>query len=862
MAQVYEFGPFRLDSERELLFRDGEAVPVAPKAVAILLALIRRNKQLVTKEELMEAVWSDRFVEEANLSRNIFLLRKALGERPQEHRYIVTVARRGYRFSHDVRLAAGGEGAAHLVEPERVWQIAAPRLPETFTSPRSLETLPNNLPQQVTQLIGREEVLAEVESLVRRHSLVTLVGTGGIGKTRLALQTGADRLDGLADGAWFVELAPLGDSALIVNAIAATFNLREQANRSLLDALLQYLRPRRLLLILDNCEHLVEAVAKIADAILHAAPQVRMLATSREPLRIAGEHVYRVPSLAVPPGDSLTSAEALHYGAIALFAERARAADAKFALSDASVPIVVEICRRLDGIALAIELAAARVRMLPPRQLAKRLDERFRVLTGGSRTAVPRQQTMRALIDWSHDLLSEPEQRLFRRLAIFVGGWTLDAAESVCSDGTLDALDVIDLLSSLVDKSLVVAEGENLRYTLLESTRAFALEKLEHAGEREEVAWRHAQWAADLGDRAYEAIWTIPISQGRAQCDPEIENVRFAIDWALSHDEILTAARILSGFSGIYRRLIGTAEVRSRLEAVLQRLDPAAQPSLAARVWYQLASLSFGSLEVEAAQHALELAERGNDALTKIGSLNTMAFGLYQAGRAHEAQSVIDRALRLANESGLTRSLIRAQALNVAASISRACGRLDAAQQTWAEALSLATALGDEGRAMEIRANMAELEFQKGNALTALELVNAIEAQRDRSQTDPNRIQRLENGAAYRIALGDILRASSAAREALCLARGIRALWATTAMQHLATVAALGAHPRVGARLRGYVDASYRYFGYEREPTEQRTYDILMTALREKLSDAEIESLAAEGAQLSEDQAVAEALSV
>ena len=272
---------------------------------------------------------------------------------------------------------------------------------------------------------------------------------------------------------------------VFLNTIASTFGLREQPNRPLLDVVTRYLRPRRLLLILDNCEHLVEEVANVAAAILRAAPHVRLLATSREPLRIGGEHVYRVPSLAVPPDGALTSEEALQYGAIALFAERARASDSRFALTDEIAPIVADICRRLDGIALAIELAAARVRMLPPRRLAQKLDERFRVLTGGNRTALPRQQTMRALIDWSHDLLTEPEQRLFRRLSIFVGGCSLEAAESVCPDDTLDALDVVDLLSSLVDKSLVVAEVDSSRYRLLESTRAFALEKLEHSGESE-----------------------------------------------------------------------------------------------------------------------------------------------------------------------------------------------------------------------------------------------------------------------------------------------------------------------------------------------------------------------------------------
>ncbi len=757
----------------------------------------------------------------------------------------------------------GSHRLKDLVEREQIWQLVAPGLPEAFPPLRSLDALPNNLPRQVTPLIGRDEVLAEIEPLVLEHPLVTLVGTGGIGKTRVALQAGADLLDGSADGVWFIELAQLNDAALIVNTIVATFGLHEQANRSLLDVLLQYLRPRNLLLILDNCEHLIEEVAKIADAMLRAAPQVRILATSREPLRIAAEYVCRVPSLTVPSSsDSLPAEDALRYGAVALFAERARVSDGKFTLTDETAPIVADICRRLDGIALAIELAAARVRMLPPRQLAQKLDERFRVLTGGSRTALPRQQTMRALIDWSHELLSESEQRLFRRLAIFAGGWTLDAAEAVCTDDTLDALDVIDLLSSLVDKSLVVAESEHARYGLLESTRAFALEKLEQSAEREALARRHAQWVADLGDRAYEATFTIPPLQRRAQFDPEIENARVAIDWALLHDEVVLAARILAGFDRPYQQLFGAAQVSSRFEAVLARLDAAAQPALAARVWNALADRSEGSRKVEAAQRAVEFAQRCDDRLTTIQSLVWMAYGLFQAGRPQEAQPFIDRALQLVKESGLTRSLIHAGALNVAALVALACGRTDEAEHSYAEALALHTTLGDEANAMGIRLNMAEFKFSKGNAAEALELVRAIEVQTHAARTDLNRSVALGNGAAYRLALGDISGARSAARDALQLTRGVRLLSATIAMQHLATVAALSGDVRRGARLRGYVDASCRNLGVEREVTEQRTYDILTTALREKLSDAEIESLAAEGAQLSEDQAVAEAMAV
>ena len=749
-----------------------------------------------------------------------------------------------------------------LIGAEHVWQLVAPGLPDTFPPLASLGSLPNNLPRQVTALIGREEVLSEIESLVRKHSLVSLVGAGGVGKTRLALQTGADLLDGSADGVWFIELASLNDASLIVNTIAASLGLREQPNRTLLDVMLHYLRPRRLLLILDNCEHLIEESARVADTILRATPNVRIVATSREPLRIDGEHVYRVPSLGIPQDNALTVDDALQYGAIALFLQRARASDAKFTLTEENAPIVVDICRRLDGIALAIELAAARVRILPPRQLAQKLDERFRVLTSGSRTALPRQQTMRALIDWSHDLLTEPEQRLFARLAIFAGGWTLDAAENVCTDDTVDTLGVMDMLSSLVDKSLVVADAEHSRYGLLESTRAFALEKLAQRGEHETLARRHAQWAADLGDRASEAAWSTPVAQTRAQFGPEIENARFAIDWGLAHDEILLAARILVGFHGIYMRLVGQAEVKRRLEMVVERLDTSAQPALAGRLWWAIARMSAGLRMVEAAERALALAETGNDVLTTIDSLSRIAFGFIQAQRVEEAQPAVERALQLSRANGLTRSLVYVAALIIAEPAMRFSGRVDEGEQISAEALALATALGDEFQAMNIRGNMGELEFEKGNFARALELANTIEAQTRAARSDQIHINALVNGAAYRIALGDILGARDAARDALRIARGVQFLNATLAIQHLATVAALIGDARRGARLHGYVGAAYHRIGYEITPTEQHSYDVLMTALREKLSDADIESLAAEGAQLSEDQAVAEAMAV
>lgn len=750
-----------------------------------------------------------------------------------------------------------------LTEAERVWQILAPGLAESFPPLRSLELLSNNLPRQLTPLIGRDDVLAEVEPLVLEQPLVTLLGTGGIGKTRLALQVGADLLDGTGDGSWLVELATLTDAASVATAIASTFGLREQGERPMLDVLAQYLKSRRLLLILDNCEHLIAEVASIADAILRAAPQVRILATSREPLRVAGERVYRVPSLAVPSGESLTAEDALQYGAIAFFTDRARASDANFTLSDENAPIVAEICRRLDGIALAIELAAARVKVMAPRQLAQRLDERFRVLTGGSRTALPRQQTLRALIDWSYGLLSEAEQRLFWRLSIFIGGCAIEAAEAVCGDETLDAIDVIDLVASLVDKSLVVAdvEGYSTRYRMLESTRAFALEKLEQSGELGVMARRHARWAADRADLSYKERWSDGVTERWcARFDPEAENALAAIDWALSHDEVALAAQVVVGFSGAYRRLVGEVEVRKRLEVVLERLDSAAYLELAARTWGTLSRTTGGLRRVEAAQRAAALAEQANDAADTALSFNEMAFGLVQAGRAREAEAAIERAMQLVRENALTGSSIHACVLNNAALVANDFGRLDQARQFYAEALALSTSHGDTAAAIGIRLNMAELEFYTGHPDRALELTRGVEAEPRTPRMKRHVFFALQNGAAYRLALGDIAGARAAAIDALQLARGTSPHYVTINIHHLATVAACSGDPRRGARLRGYADAQYRSEGYEREPTEQHMDELLARALGEKLSISEIEAFAAEGARLSEDQAVAEAL--
>jgi len=421
-----------------------------------------------------------------------------------------------------------------LRDPEHLFQVVHPDLAADFPSLKSLDARPNNLPIQLTSFIGREREKAEVGRLLFINHLVTLTGAGGAGKTRLALQVAAEALEEFPDGVWLVELAALSNPGLVPKAVASALGVSEQPARSLTETLRDALRRKSVLVVLDNCEHLVAACAHLADAVLRACPNLRILATSREALGVTGETVWRVPSLPVPDPQQLPPLDRFkEYDAVRLFIDRAVASDPRFAVTISNAPAVAQVCHRLDGIPLALELAAARVRVLAVEQIATRLDDRFRLLTGGSRTAVLRQQTLRATMDWSFDLLSEEEHALLRRLSVFAGGWTLEAAEAICSGNGVAASDTLDLLTQLVDKSLVTTEtqGGEARSRLLETVRQYGGERLLEAGEADDVQRRHCGWYLDLAERAD------PMLRGNEQelwlerLATEHDNLRTALAW-------------------------------------------------------------------------------------------------------------------------------------------------------------------------------------------------------------------------------------------------------------------------------------------------------------------------------------------
>jgi predicted ATPase len=379
----------------------------------------------------------------------------------------------GDRLSDDVSLRdLGNVRLRDMATPERVYQVVHPRLRQDFPALRSLEATPNNLPQQVSSFVGRERALQDIRNQLGNTRLLTLFGAGGLGKTRLSLQVAAEVLDDYPDGVWFVDLAPMTDERLVPQAAASVLGVKEEAGRPVLEALVKYVSDRKLLLILDNCEHLLHACAELAAQLLRSGAHLKILASSRQPLHVAAETTYHVPSLSVPEPLTTVTIEALaQYEAVRLFVDRARAAQPSFQITDTNSEAVVDICHRLDGIPLALELAAARVRALSVNEIAARLNDRFRLLTSGDRTALPRQQTLRASIDWSYDLLTNDERALLRRLAVFAGGWTLEAAEAAGANGDVNKEDVLDLLTNLVEKSLVITDADAGRYRLLETVR-------------------------------------------------------------------------------------------------------------------------------------------------------------------------------------------------------------------------------------------------------------------------------------------------------------------------------------------------------------------------------------------------------
>ena len=501
------FGAARLDLAQRRLLIDEKPARLGARAFDVLVALVERRDRAVGKNELFELVWPGVVVEENNLQVHISALRKLLG--PQT---IATIPGRGYRFT------------ASLAESINDAAVQFSRAQPTPAAPEPL--------------YGRKEDLLAISDSLHKHALISIVGPGGIGKTRLAQVLSGTEREHFAGGIWWVDLSQLSDPAAVPAAIAQTLGIHGGNDRPVMQTVAALLRNGRSLLILDNCEHVLDAAADCVRSLLAEVPDLRVMVTSQEPLRLPVEHVYRLSGLAI---DSDTETPA----AVALFVSRAQAADPRLQPADVQIHTIADICRRLDGMPLAIELAAARVRLLGVEGVRTRLDERFKILTGGTRSVLRRHQTLRATLEWSHQLLSAEEQAVFRRLGVFVGGFSLELAQAVAADERLDRWTVLDLLGHLVDKSLVVADGGDApRYRLLETTRAFALEQLAAASETPQLLRRHADAMLEFVQHVEAGHWRWSEEAQRGH-NAELDNLRAAIDWAAAAADTRGLARAL-----------------------------------------------------------------------------------------------------------------------------------------------------------------------------------------------------------------------------------------------------------------------------------------------------------------------------
>ena len=693
---------------------------------------------------------------------------------------------------------------------------------------RSTKTAPHNLPLQLTTFVGRTHEKSEVKRLLGSSRLLTLMGAGGAGKTRLALKVASETRERFPDGVWLVELGPLSDPALVARTAATALGVADQGEKPPLAALLEALRNRRLLLVLDNCEHLIGAASKFAETLLRSCPEVRFLATSREALGIAGETAWRVPSLSVPDDRGTQATDRVRdYEAIQLFETRAQASDPGFHVTPENAAAVVQVCRRLDGIPLAIELAAARVNMLTVEDLRAKLDDRFVLLTGGSRTALPRQQTLRAAMDWSYDLLPENERALLRLLSVFAGGWTLDAAEAVCSTVAIKRSDVLALLGRLVDKSLVLTDTRygRARYRLLETVRQYARDRLVESGGAAEIRRRHRDWYGAVAEQGSTMLRGPEQAVWMERLEVEHDNFRAALEWSAVDPAGAEAGLRLAGALMWFWFIRGHwREARMRLERALERGGEASETVLPA----VMQGAAFFAWRLGDNTRTNELGAEGLALCRRLDDKPNMALMLMWLGIA------AIRALDYERATGFFGECVE---------VARGLG------DTWTAALATAQAgivarhLGDCNRAIVLHNESLAVTRRLGDGFTT--------------------VYNFRNLGNDTLQLGDYARAESYFLEGLKLGgqAAHHAPWVTEeCVEGLAQVACGQGRYERAARLFGAVDRLFQIIGHRRSTRDQTGVEERIASARRGLGDAAFEKAWADGQAMTIEQAVDYAL--
>ena len=802
-----------------------------------------------------------------------------------------------------------------LQQPEHVFQLVAAGLPSAFPPLRSLQAFANNLPVQLTSFIGREKEIQAVKSLLARTRLLTLTGSGGCGKTRLALQLAADLIEEYSDGVWLVELAALSDPALVPQIVAAALGLREEPGRSLTQTVTDYLQTKTLLLVLDNCEHLVEACAHLVEILQRPCPRVKIVATSREALGVSGEQVYRVPSLLVPDPAGLVKTQSnvvavvSGYDGPRLFVERAGLHQAGFALTPQNASEVVSICQRLDGIPLAIELAASRVRSLSLGQIAARLQDRFRLLTGGSRTVLPRQQTLRAAIDWSYDLLTQREQVLLARLSVFAGGWSLEASEQVCAGEGIEERDVLDLLTSLVDKSLVVFEAEQedeagARYRLLETIREYGWERLTECEEAAEWRRQHRDYFLALAEEAEPKLAGAEQAEWLERLESEHDNLRSALGWCQAEEGGAEAGLRLAGALWRFWEVRGYLGMgRGYLGEALSRVGAAGRTALRARALNGAGNLADNQGDYEVAralyEESLSIRRELGDKQGIANTLNNLGIVSKEQGDYRGARVLYEESLSIRREIGDRVGI--AYSLNNLGVVAHEQSDYTASQAYHEQSLAIKSEIGDQGGIAYSLNNLGTVALDQGDygssrayyeqslaifreigdqgsIAYSLNNLGVVAWHQDDSETARGLYEESlsifrELGDKRGIAgslnsLGNVARGRGDYRGARTLQEeGLAIRWElgdkwgiAESLEALATLAVAEGRPERAARLRGTAEALREAIHTPLPPNEREQYDRDLAAVREALGEAAFAAAWAEGRRMSMEQVIEYAL--
>jgi predicted ATPase/class 3 adenylate cyclase len=753
---------------------------------------------------------------------------------------------------------------------EQVFQLAHPALPADFPHFASADT-ESHLPSRLSSFVGRTAETAEVKRLLKLSRLLTLTGSGGVGKSRLAFQVAADLLAEYPDDAFIIDLAPLSNPALVPQHVLSALGVAEEPGRSQVDTLLAHLAGRRLLLLFDGCEHLLAACAALAEMILRTCPHVRILATSREPLRIGGEMTWRVPSLSIPDTVVISGGDdAKRFDAVSLFIERARQSKPDFAVDGGNVKAVVQVCRRLDGIPLALELAAVRVKVLSCEQIAERLDDRFRLLTSGARDALPRHQTLRAAVDWSYDLLDEHERMLFLRLSVFQGGFAIEAAEAVCSSSQCATADVLDQLARLVDKSLILVDERNgrARYRLLETLRQYGMERLAAAGEQGELHGRLLSWALVQAERAEPELKGPKQGAFLDLLEDEHDNMRAALTWAFSHLDAADGLRLsvllsrfwlVRGYLTEGRHWLGKALAASSSEAAIPSDRAKALIAASTLAWHQGDYAGVGPLAEEALLLSRELGDMVGiaEALCRLGELATMT------GDHQQARSLFEESRAAWTESGAMRGVI--QSMNVPlhdlATIVLEDGDLDRAGKLFEEALAIAKEHGNTTDVVFHLSGLGHVARRRGDHEASRALYE--ESHKMAASLGYTRMAAftLQYMAGLAFTSGDLSRAASIYREALAyFGPAHDELGIVRCLEGLAMVAALTGRFEKTSRLAGSAEALRQAMHSPMPPSEVDDYEWALRRSRSGLGDDLFELARSEGRRTELEDAVRYAL--